>query len=90
MRDEPVALLDAAIANHSNALKGCLDNVAALQIDRWFMPMTNTSSGTGKNCITRKQLADVGQIRNNLRNIEDHVAGLGVLTNLTVDRACEA
>ena len=58
MRDEPVALLDAAIANYSNALKGCLNNVAALQVDGWLVPMTNTRSGTGKNCVARKQLAD--------------------------------
>ena len=90
MRIEQVALLDAAIANYSNALKGCLNNVAALQVDGWLVPVTNTSSGTSKNCITRKQLADARQIRNDLRNVKDHVAGFSVLTNLAVDRACEA
>ena len=90
MRDEPVALLDAAIANYSNALKGCLNNVAALQVDGWLVPVTNTSSGTSKNCVTRKQLADARQIRNDFGNIKDHVVGIGVLTHLAVDRTRES
>ena len=90
MRDEPVALLDAAIANYANALKGCLDDVAALQVDGWLVSMTNARGGTGKNCVTRKQLADARQIRNDFGNIKDHVVGIGVLTHLAVDRTRES
>jgi hypothetical protein len=89
MREVLVALLDAAIANYSNALKGCLNDVAALQVDGWLVAMSNTRSGTGKNSVTRKKLADARQIRNDLRNVEDHVARLRVLSNFAIDHACE-
>src|SRR5215204_4518718 len=65
------------------------DHVSGLQEDRRVLECSASRRGAGHDDISRRELDDLAEVRDQMRDVDDHLATAALLPKLAVDPAAK-